>query len=268
MRHQRADRLVRPRQTPLAAPSPRARVRAPRRRREQPGGPRVLRRAVPTERRRSARRGRRDAPSLGVKCRRDGLAHRRVGPGRDRTRGRAADQGAESVERVPRGVPRAVSRAPRLGLARTAAARLFVGYLREERGDERVHLPRRELGAALLQQLRERFQRVLRGARVLLVGVFGGQRAEVVLGESRDKLSVQKEPLRGEKVPDERVQGAAAAGGRRSRAAHVRAIHRAREEEDVGGYLGRGGVPIGRGTQTGAVVQEGSDRRSERVAGG
>ena len=204
MRHQRADRLVRPRQTPLAAPSPRARVRAPRRRREQPGGPRVLRRAVPTERRRSARRGRRDAPSLGVKRRRDGLAHRRVGPGRDRTRGRAADQGAESVERVPRGVPRAVSRAPRLGLApaaaaaRAAAARLFVGYLREERGDERVHLPRRELGAALLQQLRERFQRVLRGARVLLVGVVGGQRAEVVLGESRDKLPVQKEPLRGE----------------------------------------------------------------------
>ena len=101
---------------------------------------------------------------------------------------------------MPRGVPRAVSRAPRLGLAAAAAAAagLFVGNLREERGDERVHLSRREVGAALLQQLRECFQRVLRGARVLLVGVVGGQRAEVVLCESRDKLPVQMEPLRGE----------------------------------------------------------------------
>ena len=77
------------------------------------------------------------------------------------------------------------------------------------------------------------------------------------------------EPLRAEEVPDEGVEGAAAAGGRLGDAVLcVLSVHRAHEEEDVRGYLRRGGVAVGRGAQTGAVLEEGSGRGSERVAGG
>ena len=195
MCHQRADRLVRPRQTPLAAPSPRARVRAPRRRREQPGGPRVLRRPVPTERRRSACRD--DATPRVSASNAAAMASPTAAWARGET-----EPGDARPTKAPRALNAclAVSLAPFRALLDSASPPppppppapprvSFVGYLREERGDERVHLPRREPGAALLQQLRERFQRVLRGARVLLVVGVGGQRAEVVLGESRDKLS-------------------------------------------------------------------------------
>ena len=118
-----------------------------------------------------------------------------------------------------------------------------------------------------MQQLRERLERVLRGARVLVRARWVGQHAAVVRRERGRDLLVQMEPLRAEEVPDEGVEGAAAAGGRLGDAVlRVLSVHRAHEEEDVRGYLRRGGVAVGRGAQTGAVLEEGSGRGSERVA--
>ena len=266
MRHQRTHHAFGPN------PAPRAHVRAPRRRREEPRGARVLGGSRPSHRARRALGGDALAPGLGVQRRHDSLADRDVRLRRDAPGGRAADQRAEGVERVPRGVPRAAPRAARLSFVRERArltsfiGGLF-GYFGEERGDERVDLLRREVGAALLQQLRERLERVLRGARVLVQARWVGQHAAVVRRERGRDLLVQMEPLRAEEVPDEGVEGAAAAGGRLGDAVlSVLSVHRAHEEEDVRGYLRRGGVAVGRGAQPGAVLEEGSGRGSERVA--